>query len=443
MTSSINYGVTAGSIGLLTVHGGRPPVSWPALVGSIPPSADRRVDRPADRRLADAVADPGGPGIVSCQVLSGLGGVGKTQLAAALARRLWDDRQIDLLVWITATSRSAILTGYAETAARITGIDDPDTERAAARCLSWLNEPHRRRWLVVLDDLDEPNDLTGLWPPTSAGGRTVVTTRRRDAALLAGRHLIDVDVFTPEQAVAYLNGKLARQPQRLQETAELAAALGHLPLALSQAVAYILDRGPRMTCARYRTLLADQRHLLADLAPHALPDEHRDVVAATWTLSIERADRLAPAGLVRPLLETAALLDPNGIPLEVLTSAAFAEYCTPAPRPADRPGRPRRRPAHPSPVQPAHHRRDQRHRQDARSAATRRPRSHRSSSPEAAGQRRRRRPCRAMAPGRTRCRSRPSPPRRRHGPTSHRRDAPVGPSARRSRGVVGSREQPG
>ncbi|MFI5893780.1 FxSxx-COOH system tetratricopeptide repeat protein [Actinoplanes sp. NPDC051513] len=265
--------------------------------------------------------------MVLCQVLAGLGGVGKTQLAAALAHRLWDNGHVDLIVWITATSRTAILTGYADAAARITGIDDAEPDQAAARFLGWLNEPHQRRWLIVLDNLDDPNDLTGLWPPTTTGGHTVVTTRRRDTALLSGRHLIDVDVFTPDQAVAYLHNKLKQQPQRLEEAADLAADLGHLPLALSQAAAYILDRGPRMTCARYRTLLADQRRRLADLAPDALPDQHRDIVAATWTLSIQRADQLAPAGLARPVLELAALLDPNGIPAEIFTTDAAATYC--------------------------------------------------------------------------------------------------------------------
>jgi hypothetical protein len=48
----------------------------------------------------------------------------------------------------------------------------------------------------------DPADLTGLWPPVVEWGRTVVTTRRRDTALFAGRHVIDVDVFTPDQATA-------------------------------------------------------------------------------------------------------------------------------------------------------------------------------------------------------------------------------------------------
>ncbi|GIJ64481.1 FxSxx-COOH system tetratricopeptide repeat protein [Virgisporangium aurantiacum] len=302
---------------------GRAAVTWPVRVGVVPPLVDCRQDRPADALLAGSTAGA----VVVCQVLSGLGGVGKTQLVANLAHRYWDGGQAELLVWVSATSRTSIATTLAEAAARVTGTDDLDPEQGAARLLAWLAERHGRRWLIVFDDLTDPHDLTGLWPPASPSGRVVVTTRRRDSALLAGRQVIDVDVFTPEQAVAYLRHKFAAQPDRLREAAELAADLGYLPLALAQATAYILDRGASMTCAVYRRRLADQRRRLPELAPQALPDQHQATVAATWSLSIDRANRLAPAGLARPVLELAALLDPNAIPAHLLNTEPILDYC--------------------------------------------------------------------------------------------------------------------
>jgi hypothetical protein len=55
-------------------------------------------------------------------------------------------------------------------------------ERDAARFLAWLRGIDRR-WLIVLDDLETPQDLDHLWPPSTRTGRTIVTTRRGDAAL--------------------------------------------------------------------------------------------------------------------------------------------------------------------------------------------------------------------------------------------------------------------
>jgi hypothetical protein len=286
---------------------GRAQVDWPHQVGVVPPLADCRQERPADDELATVVA--GAEAVVVCQVLAGLGGVGKTQLAASLAHRLRDTNDVDLLVWVTATSRVDIVTRYAQAAADITGFEDSEPEQGAARFVAWLSTT-TRRWLVVLDDLADPNDVTGLWPPTTASGRTVVTTRRRDAALLAGRHLINVDLFTADEAGQYLHDKFADYPHRLDDAEALAADLGHLPLALAQAATYIADQG--LTCADYRWRLGQRK--LAQLAPNALPDDYRATVSVTFSLSIDLADTLEPVGLARPIAELAALRDPNASP---------------------------------------------------------------------------------------------------------------------------------
>jgi hypothetical protein len=298
-------------------------VSWPHQVGVVPPAADCRQHRPADAYLA-ALAAKRGEEVRGCQVLSGLGGVGKTQLAAGLAQRAWDQGLVDLLVWVTAASRVAVLSRYAQAAADITGIEDADPQRAADRFLAWLAEPNQRRWMVVLDDVQDPAHLHGLWPPTSRSGQAVVTTRRRDAALLSGRQLIEVGVFTPDQSSAYLGAKLGGRNGGSDQAALLAGDLGHLPLALAQSAAYMLDRG--LDCAGYRRRLADRRRTLADLVPESLPDQHHATIAATWSLSIDAADNLAPTGLALPVLEVAALLDPNVIPVGVFTAPSMLAY---------------------------------------------------------------------------------------------------------------------
>ncbi|GAA1290540.1 hypothetical protein GCM10009634_42250 [Saccharothrix xinjiangensis] len=169
----------------------------------------------------------------------------------------------------------------------------------------------------------DPADLNGLWPPRTDTGRVLVTTRRRDAALRGnGRLLIEVGLFTPEESRVYLRAKLSGPAPADAGAPVLARAPGHLPLALAQAATYLIDR--RLTCAEYLERFEDQRRELHALLPEprALPDQHRDTVAATWSLSVDIADRPEPAGLAAPLLEVMALLDPNGIPVAALTSPA-------------------------------------------------------------------------------------------------------------------------
>lgn len=267
-----------------------------------------------------------------CQVLAGMGGVGKTQLAAHYARNLWQSGRLELLVWVTAASRHAIITAYAQAAADLLGADPGEPERAANAFLAWLERKPgstQQRWLIVLDDVTNPADLRGLWPPSSPHGRTVVTTRQRDAAFAGPeRRLVPIGLFTPQEAVTYLTAALAAHDhsEPTDHLVGLAADLGYLPLALSQAVAYLIDMD--LDCASYRGLLADHARTLTEVLPHptGLPDDQAGTVATVWSLSIDRANQLHPAGLARPMLQLAALLDPNGIPEMILTSGPALAY---------------------------------------------------------------------------------------------------------------------
>ncbi|MFE7582225.1 tetratricopeptide repeat protein [Streptomyces gardneri] len=299
----------------------RSQAALPHQVGVIPSRAQSFQRRAEADRLRAAVE--GGGTAVLTQVLTGMGGVGKTQLAADYARTAWDAGDLDVLVWVTSGARSAVVTGYAQAGVELCQAEPDDSEQAARSFLAWLTPKAGQqpfRWLIVLDDVADPEDLHGLWPPASPFGQTLVTTRRRDAALTGeGRRLVEVGLFTEAEAIAYLTASLAARgrAEPADQLAALAADLGHLALALAQAAAYLIDSGESV--AAYRDLLADRATTLADLAPNALPDEQAVALAAAWYLSIDRADTLRPPGLARPMLQLAALLDANGIPHDVLT----------------------------------------------------------------------------------------------------------------------------
>ncbi|MER5567914.1 tetratricopeptide repeat protein [Streptomyces goshikiensis] len=279
-------------------------------------------------------------------MLTGMGGVGKTQLAAHYVRGAWQANQIDLLVWVTATTRSAVIDTYAQAATSILDADPTTPESAAAAFLAWL-EPKGStatghggttaqmdsppRWFIVLDDLTDPADLRGLWPPASANGRTLITTRRRDAALTSAvREPLTVGLFTPEEAAAYLSTALAPRDshESIEQLSMLANDLGCLPLALSQAAAYLLETD--LSCVAYRQLLADRTVALTAALPDAssLPDDQTNAVPAAWSLSIDRVDRMHPVGLARPVLQLVSMLDPNGVPGTVLSSQPALDHFT-------------------------------------------------------------------------------------------------------------------
>jgi hypothetical protein len=129
---------------------------------------------------------------------------GKTQLAAAFAESLLQSGGVDLLVWIEATSRASVLSGYAAATAAVTGRDQASScESVAAQFLSWLGETSRS-WLVVLDDLASPADLDGLWP-TGPVGRVLVTSADA-AAVPSAVRVVPVGPFSLREAISYLSG---------------------------------------------------------------------------------------------------------------------------------------------------------------------------------------------------------------------------------------------
>jgi hypothetical protein len=312
------------------------------MFGAVPARADAFQHRTVSTQLSGAIEDGGiavltGAMTTPVTVLTGLGGVGKTQLAADRAHKLWDTGALDLLVWISARSRDAAMAAYTEVAADLLGQDPAMPERASRRLLQWLAETSRR-WLIVFDDLQRPDDLTGLWPPYSAVGQVVVTTRRRDAALYGhNRQIVDIDLYTSAESLSYLIEKLpsrARTDHEKATLASLAADLGYLPLALAQAAAYLINR-PLLATADYCARLTEHRTALLDVLPNEreLPDEHSQTVAATWAMSIDAADQLEPRGVARAALELTSLFDPAGIPASSFTTDAVTNHL------ADRLGR--------------------------------------------------------------------------------------------------------
>ncbi|MEU0645984.1 tetratricopeptide repeat protein [Streptomyces umbrinus] len=310
----------------------RPPVVWPVRVGTLPQLASAFQPRPGlTMRIDRAGAGHTTAGLT--QVLTGGGGVGKSQFAAACAHQALM-AGTELVVWVNAAKTDQVVTGYATAALRVQapGAEGQDAESDARAFLDWLAGTSRS-WLVVLDDLTALDDISPWWPPPSPAGdgRVLVTTRRREAVLSGGgRAVIEVDTYTPAEALAYLCGRFtgAHMPHLLDHQAEeVGQELGRLPLALAHAAAYMINED--VPCTRYLELFADHQSGLETLLPrHADTEGYGRQVTAALLLALEAAQQCEPAGLAAPALRLAAHLDPAGHPEDLWTSALFTGYLT-------------------------------------------------------------------------------------------------------------------
>ncbi|MFF2668898.1 tetratricopeptide repeat protein, partial [Streptomyces niveus] len=309
-----------------------PSVEWPMWVEDVPRPAAAFQPRTQVREQVKAARGGG-----SDVVLSGPGGVGKSQLAASLARELRDQERsggagLDVLVWVRAAGTDQVISTYAEAAGRlhIPGVSPEDEYGAARLFLRWLAATGKR-WLVVLDDVTDLAAVREWWPDSGTGRGWVLATSRSEDAQLSGegRVLIRIGLYTDSEARAYLRRRLTDAGHaHLHDPAqagEMAAELGHLPLALGHAAAYLINKRPTM--GNYLSLLSDTGNRLGDLLPESADTEgYGRPVTASLLISLDAVEEADTSRLARPLLHLASLMDPLGHPATAWTTPKALDH---------------------------------------------------------------------------------------------------------------------
>lgn len=280
------------------------------VFGAIPQRAWHWQNRPVEAALLkDALGSEGRAALVA---LPGARGAGKSQLAAELARRCVADCY-DLVAWFNA--ESGPVTGLALLAERL-GLDggrEQTPEVMAAAACQWLQRDDHVRRLVIFDNVDDPDSLTGFLPVTGST-KVIVTSNRQEFTSMAGVSPVPVGMFTPGQGQAFL-----RQATGLSACCDaltLGEQLGWLPLGLAQAAAYIVHS--RLSYRQYLVAL-DEQGLDETLRRHAGTD-HPGVLKATQ-LSLAGVRRADPSGDATRLLTMLSLLSPDGFSRALLTRA--------------------------------------------------------------------------------------------------------------------------
>ncbi|KAF2678563.1 hypothetical protein K458DRAFT_348288 [Lentithecium fluviatile CBS 122367] len=346
--------VVRGYIQTLTYH----------AAASLRPLADRTLPRPAPSSTVPFRRDPH---FVDRHILSeihcksqrsasrtalvGLGGVGKSQLAVEYSYQV-RERSLDTWVfWVHASSRARFEEGYQKIAerTRLPGRDQPDAD-ILKLVHGWLCDEENGRWVMIIDNADDldvfprppqrghgskedvrSNAAASLleFLPQSPNGSILITSRSRDVAFrLTGSYadIIRVQPMDQPHALALLQNKLDGSFEQ-DDAAALVEALDYMPLAITQAAAYISKRAPRATVSRYLQDLRKGDQERAKLLETDIEDSRRDGTAsnsilATWQISFEYILRERPSAT--RLLSLMSLFDRQGIP-EYLLSGGYQE----------------------------------------------------------------------------------------------------------------------
>jgi len=340
----------------------RPYLPWPDLAVVVSATANRlhHIPHPENphftgrEQILQQVENTlrAGQTTVVTQTIAGLGGVGKTQVALAYSYAHLAD--YDLIYWLSADTEPGLGEDLLALARRLklVAANVTDQQTAVQTLLHWLGQTSQR-WLLVYDNADqiEPAQLARYLPHTG-NGHVLITSRNPNYGGLG--KVLELGLFSLDEAVGFLFRRrgaaidphpnphpgrerelapspskgegwgegenelldgLERKSKAWQEAADLAAALGRLPLALEHTAAYVASKGS--SYARYHQLFNKRHNELWRRAEK--PERYHATITTTWELAFDEIKK-TPGAL--ELLNLCCFLDPESIPLDLIQQVA-------------------------------------------------------------------------------------------------------------------------
>ncbi|KAH8651688.1 hypothetical protein BGZ61DRAFT_406278 [Ilyonectria robusta] len=267
--------------------------------------------------------------------LVGLGGIGKSQLAIQYAHQVWQRSPNTWVFWVHASTRGRFEEAYQSIADRLElpRRNDPDVN-VFRLVREWLRVEENGPWEMILDNADDADvffstaqDRLTSFLPQSGNGSIVVTSRSMDVAerLVGGqRNIFIIPAMKTEEACQLLREKV-QVGYDAGAAADLVRVLNYMPLAITQAAAFINRRAPRTSIPAYLDEFRRSDKKKASLLNKDAGDLRRDESASnsvviTWQITFEQIRRERPSAA--DLLSFMSFFNPQGIPKFVLQAYA-------------------------------------------------------------------------------------------------------------------------
>ncbi|KAF7509631.1 hypothetical protein GJ744_007669 [Endocarpon pusillum] len=244
--------------------------------------------------------------------VSGLGGIGKTQLCIHYAKL--HCVTYSSIFWLNAKDESTLKAAIVNLAIRVADhLDNQD--KALTWFLSWLSKSENSRWLVIFDNYDDPDmpgmrsatgyDLRRFFPPRHQGN-ILITTRVTRLSFAIQLKLCKLQ--EPHESVTILAKRSGRNIHNDQGARDLALRLDGLPLALATAGSYLSQTTG--TFSDYLQLYEDRLEELEQNSEGLLEYDDRRLWT-TWAISLKQIESHDPEAV--KLIQLLAYFDNQDI----------------------------------------------------------------------------------------------------------------------------------
>ncbi|KLU92430.1 hypothetical protein MAPG_11376, partial [Magnaporthiopsis poae ATCC 64411] len=270
--------------------------------------------------------------------LVGLGGIGKTQVALQLAYSTQENKSGWSAFWVPALSMASFEQACVDIIGKFR-VPLGEGEGAKNAFRRYFSSATAGQWLLIVDNADDWDTLFGQgnesgiddYLPQSSGGRILFTTRSRKVATsVAKNNIVDLSEMSRGEARKFLEKSLVETSLPSDDTVdEFLQELAHLPLAITQAAAYMNENQVSITeyLGIFRNTDRDKIELLAaEFTDNTRYKETQSVVATTWIISFEQIHKINADAA--KLLSFVACVEPKAIPRSMLPSVGTEQRMT-------------------------------------------------------------------------------------------------------------------
>ncbi|WP_375316768.1 ankyrin repeat domain-containing protein [Wolbachia endosymbiont (group A) of Opomyza germinationis] len=266
-------------------------------------------------------------------LITGLGGVGKSELAREYARLCYSYYDGNI-VWINAESEATLVESFNRLARDKLGITTKDGDGGSRSKKSIIEDVYKffdgRRSLFIFDNAEKDKSF-GKFLPSSfsmhAVNKPYVLITSRDRELLQDIELLELPAFDLEEAKLFIQDSLGIEDGEQKENIrKLSEILGFLPLALRQAVTYIKEANKlgnarkRFSIDDYLKIYEEKKQELLDFKFLEDSDNlYTRTTLTTWEITIDKIFQDEKCGQqAKELLEIIAYFFPDRIPVKML-----------------------------------------------------------------------------------------------------------------------------